>query len=237
MKILASILLVCLSLVSSLWADKGEDEKERVKEAGETMKEILASGKGIPSKLLGSAACVVVIPNMKKAGFIVGASYGRGVMTCRTGADYKGPWSSPIMMATSSGSVGLQAGAQSTDYIILVMNDRGAQSLLKSKVKLGVDASIAAGPVGRGSEYATSPRLAQMLSYSRSEGAFGGVSLSGATLRVDDDADKNLYGETISGEEILQGKGITMPESAKPLVDALTEADQKAAAEKAAEKK
>jgi lipid-binding SYLF domain-containing protein len=229
MKIVTQVLLV-LGLVSTLWADSGDKEKERITEAGKVMQEIAGSpDKGIPGDLLDGAACVIVFPNMKKAGLVVGASYGRGVMTCRTGDDFKGPWSAPIMMASSSGSLGLQVGAQSTDFVILVMTDRSARSLMKSKLKLGADAGVAAGPVGRTGEYGTTPRAAQMLSYSRSKGVFGGVSLSGATLHIDDGADKNLYGETISGDEILKGKGITTPPEAQTLIDTLTHASQKAA--------
>ena len=136
------------------------------------------------------------------------------------------------MMASSSASLGLQAGGQETDYVILVMTDRSARSLMKSKLKLGADASVAAGPVGRTGEYGTTPRAAQMLSYSRSKGAFGGVSLSGATLRVDDDANKNLYGEKISGEQIQKGQGVTAPPEAQTLNDALTQASEKAAQQK-----
>jgi lipid-binding SYLF domain-containing protein len=162
---------------------------------------------------------------MKKAGFVVGASYGRGVMTCRTGADFKGPWSPPVMMASSGGSFGLQIGAEATDFVILVLNDSGARAMMKNKIKLGADASIAAGPVGRTSEAATSGTMkAQMLSYSRSRGVFGGVSLSGSTLRPDGDANKNLYGEKVSAEQIINSQGVTMPEEAKQLVEVLTSA-------------
>ena len=226
MKKLTSSLLVCASLTTFGWAATGDDEKERIKESGNVMKEIMdAPDKGIPGSVLDGTKCVIVIPGMKKAGFIVGASYGRGVMTCRTGADFKGPWSPPVMMASSGGSFGLQIGAQSTDFVILVLNDSGARNMMKNKVKLGADASVAAGPVGRTAEASTSGKMnAQMLSYSRSQGVFGGVSLSGATLRPDGDANKNLYGEKVSAEQIVNSQGVTMPEEAKPLVDALTAA-------------
>jgi lipid-binding SYLF domain-containing protein len=182
-----------------------------------------APDKGIPGSVLDGSKCVIVIPNMKKAGFVVGASYGRGVMTCRAGDDFKGPWSPPVMMASSGGSFGLQIGAEATDFVILVLNDGGARAMMKNKLKLGADASIAAGPVGRTSEASTSGTMkAQMLSYSRSRGVFGGVSLSGATLRPDGDANKNLYGEKVSAEQIVASQGVTMPEEAKTLVNALT---------------
>ena len=226
MKSVMSILLGCVALVTYGWAAKGDEERERIKESGNVMKEIMdAPDKGIPGSVLDGTKCVIVIPNMKKAGLIVGASYGRGVMTCRTGADFKGPWSPPVMMASSGGSFGLQIGASSTDFVILVLNDSGARNMMKNKIKLGADASVAAGPVGRTAEASTSGTMkAQMLSYSRSQGVFGGVSLSGATLRPDGDANKNLYGEKVSAEQIVNSQGVTMPEEAKPLVDALTAA-------------
>jgi len=208
MKNLASIMLVCVGLMTPAWAASGDEEKQRVKESGQVMKEIMdAPDKGIPGSVLDGTKCVIVIPNMKKAGFVVGAQYGRGVMTCRQGADFKGPWSPPVMMASSGGSFGLQIGAESTDFVILVLNDGGARQMMKNKLKLGADASIAAGPVGRTSEASTSGTMqAQMLSYSRSRGVFGGVSLSGATLRPDGDANKNLYGEKVSAEQIVSGQ-------------------------------
>ena len=216
--------LICIGLATSVWAATGAEERERIKEAGNVMKEIMdAPDKGIPGSVLDGSKCVIVIPNMKKAGFIVGASYGRGVMTCRTGADFKGPWSPPVMMASSGGSFGLQIGAEATDFVILVLNDGGARAMMKNKVKLGADASIAAGPVGRTSEAATSGTMkAQMLSYSRSRGVFGGVSLSGATLRPDGDANKNLYDKKVSAEQIVNSQGVTMPDEAQRLVDTLT---------------
>jgi lipid-binding SYLF domain-containing protein len=226
MKNLTSIMLVCAGLMTSAWAATGDEEKQRVKESGQVMKEIMdAPDKGIPGSVLDGSKCVVVIPNMKKAGLVVGAQYGRGVMTCRQGADFKGPWSPPVMMASSGGSFGLQIGAESTDFVILVLNDGGARAMMKNKLKLGADASIAAGPVGRTSEASTTGTMkAQMLSYSRSRGVFGGVSLSGATLRPDGDANKNLYGEKVSAEQIVAGQGVTAPPEAQQLIDSLTAA-------------
>src|SRR5215470_13208976 len=222
MKKLTSTVLVCAGLMTSAWAATGDEEKQRVKESGQVMKEIMdAPDKGIPGSVLDGTKCVIVIPNMKKAGFIVGGQYGRGVMTCRTGEDFKGPWSAPVMMASSGGSFGLQIGAESTDFVILVLNDSGARQMMKNKLKLGADASIAAGPVGRTSEASTSGTMkAQMLSYSRSRGVFGGVSLSGATLRPDGGANENLYGHKVSPEDIIAGK-VPMPPEAEQLVQAL----------------
>lgn len=218
-------------LASVVWADSGEKERDRIKESSNVLKEILdAPDKGIPGSVLDGSKCVIVIPGVKKAALGIGASYGRGVMTCRQGDDFKGPWSPPTMMATESGSVGFQIGGSGTDFVILVLNESGARSVMKSKVKLGADASIAAGPVGRTAEASTTGTMkAQMLSYSRSRGVFGGVSLSGASLRVDGDANKNLYGDKISVDQIIQGQGITTPEEAKPLINELTTATSKAA--------
>jgi len=197
----------------------GSTERERVKESGEVLKQILdAPDKGIPKSVLDGSKCVIVLPSVKKMAIGIGGSYGRGVMTCRTGSDYKGPWSAPIMMASSGGSVGFQIGGQATDFVIIVMNDGGAKSLLNSKVKLGADASVAAGPVGRTAEASTNARMqAQMLSYSRSQGVFGGVSLSGSTLRPDGDANENLYSQKVKPEEIIAGK-VPMPAEAQQLI-------------------
>jgi lipid-binding SYLF domain-containing protein len=197
----------------------GSTERERVKESGEVLKQILdMPDKGIPKSVLDGAKCVIILPSVKKVAIGIGGSYGRGVMTCRTGADYKGPWSAPIMMASSGGSIGFQIGGQATDFVIMVMNDGGAKSLLNSKVKLGADASVAAGPVGRTAEASTNARMqAQMLSYSRSQGVFGGVSLSGSTLRPDGDANENLYGQKVKPQEIIAGK-VPMPSEAQQLI-------------------
>lgn len=234
MKILANVFMVCAFLVCSVWASSGEKEKERVQEAGKVVKEILdAPDKGVPMSVLDGTKCVIVLPGLKKAAFIVGGDYGKGVMTCRTGEDFKGPWSPPVMMASGGGDIGLQIGIEGSDFVILVLNDDGARSLLRSKVKLGAEASVAAGPVGRTAEASTNAQMrAQMLSYSRSRGVFAGVSVSGMTLRVDNDANHNLYGEKITAEQILKRGGVTMPEGAKALVDTLNRFSEKAAQSK-----
>jgi lipid-binding SYLF domain-containing protein len=226
MKRLALIGTLLLIFTTILMAAEGDTEKDRVKESADVMREIIGQpDKGIPGKLLDGSKCVIVLPSVKKGAVGIGGSYGRGVMLCRGGDDFKGPWSAPIMMASSSASIGLQLGGESTDFVILVMNDSGARSMLKNKVKLGADASIAAGPVGRTSEASTNASLkAQMLSYSRSRGVFGGVSLSGATLRPDGDANDNLYGKKVTSEQIVKGQGIAVPEVAKPLIETLTTA-------------
>jgi SH3 domain-containing YSC84-like protein 1 len=211
----------------------GGDERARIKESGDVMKQILdMPDKGIPNSVLNGSKCVIVLPSVKKVAVGVGGTYGRGVMTCHTGADYKGPWSAPIMMASGGGNIGFQIGGQATDFVILVTNDQGAKSLLKnSKVKLGADASVAAGPVGRTAEASTNARMqAQMLSYSRSRGVFGGVSLSGATLRPDGGANENLYGKKVSAAEIIESK-VSMPPEAQPLI-AVLEKSEKVSAEK-----
>lgn len=203
--------------------EKAETERNRVKESGDVLKQILDTpDKGIPKSVLNGAKCVIILPSVKKVAVGIGGTYGRGVMSCRTGADYKGPWSAPIMMASSGGNIGFQIGGQATDFVIVVMNDQGAKSLLKnSKVKLGADASVAAGPVGRTAEASTNARMnAQMLSYSRSRGVFGGVSLSGATLQPDGGANENLYGRKVKPEEIIEGK-VQMPPEAEQLISGL----------------
>jgi len=234
MKRLVTICSFLLSLSGILFAAEGDKERERVTESGNVMKEILqAPDKGIPGSVLDGTKCVIVLPSVKKAAVGIGGSYGRGVMTCRQGEDFKGPWSAPVMMASTQGSIGFQIGGQATDFVILVLNDSGARSIMNNKVKLGADASIAAGPVGRTSEASTNASMkAQMLSYSRSRGVFGGVSLSGATLRPDGDANNNLYGTKVTSEQIIKGEGITTPPEAKPLISELDQATNAAASKK-----
>lgn len=223
-KMTSSLVLICVCLIPAAWAESGDKEKERVKESSHVMKEILDTpDKGIPTNVMDGSKCVIVLPSVKKAAMGVGGSYGRGVMTCRTGQDFKGPWSPPVMMASSGGSFGFQIGGQATDFVILVMNEKGARAMLNNKLKLGADASVAAGPVGRTGEASTNAAMkAEMLSYSRSRGVFGGVSLSGSTLRPDGDANDSLYGKKVTSEQIINSQGVTMPEEAKPLVDALS---------------
>lgn len=216
--LILSVFFLCAWCVS----EDQSTEEQRVKDSGDVLKQILdMPDKGIPKSVLDGSKCVIVLPSVKKVAIGIGGSYGRGVMSCRTGDDYKGAWSAPIMMASSGGSIGFQIGGQATDFVIIVMNDQGAKSLLNNKVKLGADASVAAGPVGRTAEASTNASMqAQMLSYSRSRGVFGGVSLSGATLRPDGDANKKLYGKEVSPEEIIAGK-VPAPASATQLTDLL----------------
>jgi lipid-binding SYLF domain-containing protein len=222
--IFASLMVAILLLVFSTPADDKEKDEDRIKDAGRVLTEILNMPDDIPQKLLDRADCVVVIPSVLKAGFIVGAQYGRGVMTCRTGPDFNGPWGAPTMMALEGGSFGLQIGAEATDFVILVMNDRGANGILSSKVKLGGDASVAAGPVGRDTSAETDATLrAEMLTYSRSRGAFAGVTLEGSTLRPDNDANRRIYGEKASARDIVLRHETPIPPAAQQLIATLNE--------------
>ena len=222
-----SFAMLSLAFPSSAAAADDAKEQERVTEAGHVMKALVDSSSGVPTGLLNKAECVIVLPSVKKAAFIVGASYGRGVMTCRTGQNFAGPWSAPTMMKSTGGSFGLQAGGQATDFVVLVMNDKGARALMKGKLKLGADAAVAAGPVGREAEAATNAKMsAEMLSYSRAQGVFAGVSLEGSTLEPDSDANKNLYGKKLSAEQIIGGQAGT-PASANELLATLQEKSPK----------
>lgn len=200
-------------------ADDETKDADRLLNCGTVMKEILNVPDDIPIDLLQKAECVIVYPSVLKAAFIVGGSYGRGAMTCRTGANFRGPWSAPSMMALEGGSFGLQIGGQATDFVLLIMNDRGAQSILSSKVKLGGDASVSAGPKGRTASAESDVTLrAEVLSYSRSRGLFAGVSLEGSTVRPDNDANERLYGKKVSAKEIIFGGAVKVPTSGQRLV-------------------
>ena len=206
-----------------------EKEDARLKESYNVMKEILGTpDKGIPRDLLNKAECVVVFPSVKKAAFIVGGSYGRGVITCRSGEAFRGPWSAPAMFALEGASFGLQLGGEATDFVLLIMNEKGAGSVMSSKVKLGADASAAAGPVGRTTSAETDVVMkAEILSWSRARGVFGGVSLEGSTLRSDDSANKNLYGKKLTAKEIVREGQVTTPDVGKPLIDLLQKTSPK----------
>jgi len=200
-------------------------EMERVEESGTVMKEILAAPDSIPQSVLDKADCVVVLPSVKKFAIGIGGSYGRGVMTCRGGKDFQGKWGAPTMMALEGASAGLQLGGEATDFILLLMNSRAASGILASKVKLGGDASAAAGPVGRTASAETDVTLrADILSYSRARGAFAGLSLSGSTLRPDNDANKDLYGKKIEAKEIVLEGAVKAPPSAEKLLSTLDKA-------------
>jgi SH3 domain-containing YSC84-like protein 1 len=205
--------------------DSPKDEENRLRNAGQVMNEILNVPDDIPQNLLDKARCVVVMPSVLKAAFLVGGSYGRGAMVCRTGKDYRGPWGAPTMMALEGGSFGLQIGGEATDFVFLIMDNRGADAVLHSKVKLGADASAAAGPVGRTSEADTDATMrAEILTYSRARGAFAGVSLEGSTLRPDNDGNKNLYGEKVDPLAVVTENSVHAPEAATGLISALEKA-------------
>lgn len=197
-------------------------EQDRLQNAGTVMQEILKVPDDIPQDLINKARCVVVMPSVLKAAFVVGGSYGRGTMVCRTGKDFNGPWGAPAMYALEGGSVGLQIGGEATDFVFLVMNDRGAGSLLHTKVKLGADATIAAGPKGRSAAADTDAYMrAEILSYSRARGVFAGISLDGSTLRPDEDANRKLYGKPTSAAKIILESAVTAPDAAHDLIAAL----------------
>ena len=214
-------IFLAIVLVSSANADD-KKEKERLENAGKVITEIMNIPDNIPQGLLDKAECVVVLPSVVKAAFIVGANYGRGVMTCRGGANFDGPWGAPTMMALEGASFGFQLGGQATDFVLLLMNDRSAKGVLTSKVKLGADASAAAGPKGRDTSAETDATMrAEILSYSRARGVFAGVSLEGSTLRPDGGANKNLYGKEISAQDIVLNGAVPAPASAKELLATL----------------
>ena len=206
-------------------------EEDRLRACGTVVTEIL-NMPDVPGDLLHRAECVIVFPDVKKFAVGVGGSYGRGAMTCRTGENFTGPWSAPTLMALEGASIGLQIGGQSTDYVLLVMNDRGASSVRGSKVKLGADASAAAGPKGRTAGAATDAAMrAEILTYSRTRGVFAGVSLEGSTLRPDEDGNKLVYGSAIPPRELVKG-GTAVPSAAKQLVDVLNQRSPKNLSEK-----
>ena len=220
-------LLVVIALLG-LPASAQKKENERVENAGKVMAEILNIPDDIPQDLLDKAKCVIVLPSVVKFAIGIGGSYGRGVMTCRSGKDFNGPWSAPAMMALEGGSIGLQLGGQATDFVLLVMNRRGAQAILSSKVKLGADAAAAAGPKGRDAAAATDVTLrAEVLTYSRSRGLFAGVSLEGSTLRPDGDGNKRLYGKEIKAKDIVIASAVRPPVSAALLLSALNKKSPK----------
>ena len=205
-----------------------EKEVERLKECGTVMGEILNMPDGIPQDLLDKAECAVVFPSVKKFAIGIGGSYGRGALVCRGGENYSGPWGTPAMYALEGGNIGFQLGGQATDFVLLIMNPKGAKSILSSKVKLGADAAAAAGPKGRNAAAATDVVMkAEILSYSRSRGLFAGVSLEGSTLRSDGGANKNLYGKDLSAKDIILGGKVAAPASAASLTSVLNKKSPK----------
>jgi lipid-binding SYLF domain-containing protein len=227
MKITISLLvLMAVCALPLLAEDKEMKETDRIQASADVLKQVLATpDKGIPQGLLDKADCVIIYPSVKKAAFIVGGSYGRGVITCRRGATFNGSWSAPAMFALEGGSFGLQIGAQATDFVLLVMNESGAKSVLSSKVKIGADASAAAGPVGRTTSAETDIVMkAQILSWSRAQGLFAGVSLEGSTMRSDDGGNKALYGKDLSATQIVRQGAVKPPAAAASLLALLNKA-------------
>jgi SH3 domain-containing YSC84-like protein 1 len=218
------VLALAVAAVTSLSAYGQGDQKEidRVKDAGHVMHEIMNVPDNIPQKVIDKSFCVVVLPSVLKAAFVVGGSYGRGVMTCRRGSNLNGRWGAPTMMALEGGSFGLQIGAQATDFVLLLMSAKSARAILSSKVKLGADASAAAGPVGRNASAETDVTMrAEILSYSRARGLFAGVSLSGSTLRADNDGNKRLYEKDVTAQQIVFEHAVAPPPAASELLSVL----------------
>jgi lipid-binding SYLF domain-containing protein len=214
-----TVVLLALSALPALAKDK---EQQRVENAGKVVQEIMNVPDNIPQNVIDKADCVVVLPSVVKFAIGLGGSYGRGVMTCRSGKDFRGRWGAPTMMALEGGSFGLQLGGQATDFVLLLMTERSAENILTSKVKLGGDVSAAAGPVGRNASAETDVTLrAEILSYSRARGLFAGISLSGSTLRPDNAANKSLYRKEVSAKDIVFNKAVPAPPSASLLISTL----------------
>jgi SH3 domain-containing YSC84-like protein 1 len=213
MRKLITLAFILSSLPPSLLSQS--KEKERLKNAATVMEEILGVPDNVPQDLLNKAECIIVLPSVKKFALGIGGSYGAGAMICRSGEKFNGPWGAPAMYKLEGGNIGFQIGGQATDFVLLVMNPKGAESVMASKAKLGADASAAAGPKGRATTAATDVAMtAEVLSYSRSKGLFGGVSLEGSTLRPDGDANKKLYGREVSAKEILREGRVSSADTA-----------------------
>jgi SH3 domain-containing YSC84-like protein 1 len=228
MKRIFSVLLAVSTITLPVSAAGDKKETDRLENCGTVLREILDIPDDIPQDLIDKAECIIVYPSVLKAAFIVGGSYGRGAMTCRTGEHFTGPWSAPSMMALEGGSVGFQLGGQATDFVLLVMNPRGARSILSSKVKLGADASAAAGPKGRTANASTDVTLrAEVLSYSRNRGLFAGISLEGSTVRPDNDANERIYGKKVDAEDIILKGAVAVPPAARKLVTTLNKKSPK----------
>ena len=232
-----SMSIACLLAAGAQGSRAAQDddkEVDRLKNAAVVLDEIFGMPDGIPKELLDRAECVIVFPSVKKLAVGIGGSYGRGAIACRGGARFDGPWSAPAMFALEGGSIGFQLGGQATDFVLLVMNQRGAESVMGSKVKLGADASAAAGPKGRNAGAATDIVMrAEILTYSRARGLFAGVSLEGSTLRSDGGANRNLYGRELDARQIVREKAVAVPKAGQPLVDLLNRRSPKNISDKA----
>jgi len=219
---LAVVLFLLLVITAPARAQKRE--QKRLESAGEVLTEILNVPDNIPQKLLDKAECIVVVPSVYKVAIGIGGSFGRGAMTCRSGEDFTGGWGPPAMYALEGGNIGLQLGGQATDFVFLIMNKKGAEALMRSKTKLGADASAAAGPKGRAATAATDALMtAEILSYSRSKGLFAGISLEGSTLRSDGGANHNLYGRKLSAKDIVLEHKVGTPGSGAKLIATLNQ--------------
>jgi len=231
MKKVLSLLIVAALIALPVRAGNQENngkDQERLENAGKVLKEILDIPDNIPQELLDKAECVIVLPSVVKIAFIFSGNYGRGAMTCRSGQHFTGPWGAPAMIRLEGGGFGLQLGAQATDFVLLVMNPRGAESILKSKVKLGADAAAAAGPKGRDATAATDAAMrAEILTYSRSRGLFAGISLEGSTLRQDSGANERIYGRKIEARDIIRKGAVPVPASGQELVALLNKKSPK----------
>jgi len=211
-----------VTMLAAFPAYAQDKEKERLEQCGTVLEEILGIPDNIPQELVDKAECVVVFPSVKKFAIGFGGSYGRGAVVCRSGKDFTGPWGSPALFALEGGSFGLQLGGQATDFVLLVMNPKGAESIMTSKVKLGADAAAAAGPKGRNASAATDIVMkAEILSYSRSQGLFAGISLEGSTLRFDGDANKNIYGRELTARQVVREGAVPVPSAGSKLVNLL----------------
>jgi len=229
MKKFAALLAAAVILAGPLAAaSKDEKETDRLENCGMVLKEIMDIPDDIPQELIDKAECIIVYPSVLKAAFVIGGSYGRGAMTCRTGEHFTGPWSAPTMMALEGASVGFQLGGQATDFVLLVMNTRGARAILSSKVKLGADASAAAGPKGRSATADTDVTLrAEVLSYSRNRGLFAGISLAGSTVRPDNNANEKVYGKKVEATDIIFEGKVAVPGPAQKLIAYLNQKSPK----------
>ncbi len=213
------VLALCLAVASPMFAQKKEDE--RLSNSATVLREIVGGEKGLPTSILDQADCVVVFPSVKKIAVGIGGSYGRGVLVCRTGAEMNGDWGAPAMYKLDQGSIGVQLGSTATDFVLVVMNKKGAEEILNGKTKLGANAAAAAGPTGaQATGYNAASMHVDVLTYSRTKGLFAGVSLEGASMDSDEDANKALYGKSIGAKDIVEGGQAVVP-AAKPLIDEL----------------
>lgn len=227
-RVLSVVMMIAMvglpALLNPLPVRADEKETDRLQNAGQVLKEIMNIPDDIPQGVIDKADCVIVYPSVLKAAFIVGASYGRGAMSCRSGDNFRGPWGAPSMMALEGGSVGFQIGGEATDFVLLVMNEGGANSILSSKVKIGGDASAAAGPVGRTASAETDVTMrAEILTYSRARGLFAGISLEGSTVRPDNDANERVFGKKISAKDIVLHNAVPIPPAAKTMIRVLNQ--------------